>query len=372
MSDSTPGWQADPTGKHDHRYWDGSQWTDNVSDAGVADTDPYVADADATVADAPAAAADEPAAPEPPAPVDPTVVDPAPPAPDATAAWPTTPAAPGFPTPPPPYVPTAPVSPGGGGGSKRGLLVGGGILAAIAIAVVAFLALGGDDDESDIRAQLASALQRDTELSPSDAECVADFFVDDLGEDAFEGVDFTAADPPEELQSAFVESGFKAVEECDLDASAFGGETPDTSDDGGDGTYGSDPELDALYDSCEDGDYAACDELYNSSPSGSEYEEFADTCGERNEPSGYCVDIYEDGDDSGGLTDGAELPDNYADILADTYEESLGLSREQAECLADKLTRAIEGGDLTEEDAVAGFMEYLSDCDIDPEEIGAN
>ena len=43
MTDSTPGWQPDPSGKHDHRYWDGSQWTDNVSDGGVASTDPYVA-----------------------------------------------------------------------------------------------------------------------------------------------------------------------------------------------------------------------------------------------------------------------------------------------------------------------------------------
>ena len=34
------GWQADPTGRHEHRYWDGARWTDQVSDAGVASTDP--------------------------------------------------------------------------------------------------------------------------------------------------------------------------------------------------------------------------------------------------------------------------------------------------------------------------------------------
>jgi hypothetical protein len=373
MTDSTPGWQADPTGKHDHRYWDGSQWTDNVSDAGVAGMDPYAADADATVADADAdapAALDTPAAPEPPAPVEPTVVDAAPPAPDPTAAWPAAPIAPGSPTPPPPYVPSGPVS-SGGGGSKRGLLVGGGILAAIAIAVIAFLALGGDDDEtSDVRAQLASALRRDTDLSDRDAECVADFFVDDLGEDAFEGVDFNAADPPEELQSAFVESGIKAVEECDLDASAFGTDGTDTTgttkgpSDGGDGSYGSNAELDALYDDCADGDFAACDALYQDSPAGSEYEEFADTCGERNEPSGFCVDLYE----SGGDADGGELPDDYAELL----EQSLGITQEQAECLTDQITRAIEDGDATPEDAAAGIMDYLSECDISLEEIGSN
>ncbi len=30
-----PAWLADPTGRHDHRFWDGSAWTDQVADAGV-------------------------------------------------------------------------------------------------------------------------------------------------------------------------------------------------------------------------------------------------------------------------------------------------------------------------------------------------
>ena len=29
-----PSWWADPTGRHQHRYWDGHQWTDWVSDGG--------------------------------------------------------------------------------------------------------------------------------------------------------------------------------------------------------------------------------------------------------------------------------------------------------------------------------------------------
>lgn len=44
----------------------------------------------------------------------------------------------------------------------------------------------------------------------------------------------------------------------------------------GDGTYGSDPELDALQDQCVDGDDSACSELYDQSPSGSEYESTAE------------------------------------------------------------------------------------------------
>lgn len=30
-----PGWFPDPTGRHDHRWWDGATWTAHVADAGV-------------------------------------------------------------------------------------------------------------------------------------------------------------------------------------------------------------------------------------------------------------------------------------------------------------------------------------------------
>ena len=46
-------------------------------------------------------------------------------------------------------------------------------------------------------------------------------------------------------------------------------------------SYGDDPELDALYDACADGDGRACDDLYYQSPFGSEYEEFGNACGGR-------------------------------------------------------------------------------------------
>ena len=79
--------------------------------------------------------------------------------------------------------------------------------------------------------------------------------------------------------------------------------TGGTGDDGGDEpivddidssseSYGDDPALDALWDDCENGDFDACDELYLNSPFGSAYEEFGDTCGRRNEPQGYCKELY--------------------------------------------------------------------------------
>jgi hypothetical protein len=37
-----PGWYADPSGAFDHRYWDGTQWTEHVSRGGVATTAPVV------------------------------------------------------------------------------------------------------------------------------------------------------------------------------------------------------------------------------------------------------------------------------------------------------------------------------------------
>ena len=47
MSDTPPNWYPDPTTRHQHRYWDGTAWTDNVSDNGVQGSDPV----QATIAD---------------------------------------------------------------------------------------------------------------------------------------------------------------------------------------------------------------------------------------------------------------------------------------------------------------------------------
>lgn len=46
-------------------------------------------------------------------------------------------------------------------------------------------------------------------------------------------------------------------------------------------TYGDDPDLDVLWDSCGSGDGKACDDLFDQAPIGSEYEQFGVTCGER-------------------------------------------------------------------------------------------
>ena len=39
LSSMAARWMNDPTGRHQHRYWDGGQWTENVYDAGVESRD---------------------------------------------------------------------------------------------------------------------------------------------------------------------------------------------------------------------------------------------------------------------------------------------------------------------------------------------
>ncbi len=40
MSTTPAGWYADPTGRSEHRYWDGNRWTEHVSSRGIPTTDP--------------------------------------------------------------------------------------------------------------------------------------------------------------------------------------------------------------------------------------------------------------------------------------------------------------------------------------------
>lgn len=72
------------------------------------------------------------------------------------------------------------------------------------------------------------------------------------------------------------------------------------------GSYGSDPALDALWDACAGGDMAACDNLYISSPLGSEYEEFGDTCGGTQSGGDYCDVESQEPATTGGTTYGSD------------------------------------------------------------------
>lgn len=60
-----PGWFPDPTGRHDHRWWDGAAWTEHVADAGVAGRDPLPAAGAVPTSAGSARATGVPAAPRP-------------------------------------------------------------------------------------------------------------------------------------------------------------------------------------------------------------------------------------------------------------------------------------------------------------------
>lgn len=371
MTDNAPGWRPDPTGRFEHRYWDGSRWTDNVANAGVASNDPYEASTaagleDTSAADTPTEAgagdptvvgapADEPgtgwAAPTAAQPTTPT---------DQTAAWPTSPPPPSF---PPSSGPPPVASPGG---SKRSLLVGAGILAVVVLAIGAFLLLGGDDEDDQIRTDLVAGL-RDEGLSLGHAECLADAIIDEVGAEELDGEDFSSK--PDAVSDGLLA---QSLEACDIDEQALGGggdeddedSTTTTAEDvGGDDEvaddYGDDPALDALYDDCEDGDMAACDELYFASDVDSGYEAFGETCGDREDGStaGFC-----DAPAGGTNFDPGEVPDGFADMFS-----GMGLTEEQTQCLMDKFSEM--DPNIDPDESMGTAFGIFEDCGIDPSEL---
>lgn len=274
MTDQDPAWKHDPTGRHDHRYWDGSTWTDNVADAGVAGSDPY-----------PGSPGEEP-----------TLVD-APVASDPTSQWPIDPTAPAAPVPPDPAATGSTDD-----GARKRLLVGGAILAAVAIAVIAFIALADDDGggSADLRADLAARLREESDdaLTESEARCVANHVADEIGDERLAEIDLSAEDPPDDVADALG----PALEDCDVAPGAFGDDDPVLP----------------------------------------------------NPP---------------GLPGVPNLPGDIEETLADTYENLLGLTRRQAECLARRLAEAIEGGIVDPQSAATDFFDYLADCDISLEDL---
>src|SRR5690606_30212574 len=118
VSDQSGSWQPDPFGRHQYRYWDGSAWSDQVSDDGVVSSDPATADA---------ATGAGPACPSESVPAEaaPTAATPGwgTPPPAATTSWP---AAEPSPFPPPAFAATATESaPAKGSSNKVPLAIGG-------------------------------------------------------------------------------------------------------------------------------------------------------------------------------------------------------------------------------------------------------
>jgi polyhydroxyalkanoate synthesis regulator phasin len=357
VSDSTGSWQPDPHGRHQYRYWDGTQWTDQVADDGVSAVDPPDA------AGAPAPGGDAPAveAPADPTPTEPTTsLDPAQPVDPGATSWGAPPTDPGATTSMPVdagAVPPAAATvdaPKKSSGNKPALIIGGVLLLAL-IGAGAWLLLGGGDDDDDLRADVISDLTEDGDMTDEQANCFVDEVEDEIGMeeirtidesdgenlstsqmsaiisaatecglDGFDGSgsqaggagdaggaggidtgdpivdllvqglvqganlsqedaqcvsealvgndDFDLADlgqnPEAAASSDLMRVLLDAFDDCDLDLSTLGGGATGTS--GDPDTYGDDATLDALWDSCDDGDMGACDDLFFQSPFGSE------------------------------------------------------------------------------------------------------
>lgn len=313
MTGDAPGWQADPTGRFEHRYWDGSQWTDHVSNAGVASTDAF----------ATAAESASPAAPEPTTPVDdapgwgdPTTTQPTTPQPaaagDTTAVWPAAAPGPIPPGPTPPGPPTGATMSAASSGSKKGLMIGAAALAAVAVVVAALLLSGGNknDDRDRIRTQMAAQINQGGHLSKDQASCIADAIIDEVGVEKLKDVDFTASEPPPAIADALTAAAVGSLAKCNVDASDL--VRPTDTTDGSTATSG------------------------------------------------------------GTFGSGADLPADFEQQLATIYEKSMGLPRVKARCLAGKIRDAIRSGDLSQEQAMSDIFGYFAACNIDMSELKGN
>jgi hypothetical protein len=57
--DNPAAWHPDPTGRHEHRWWDGERWTEHVADAGQASVDPLDTGGATTTTDEAAGTSDD-------------------------------------------------------------------------------------------------------------------------------------------------------------------------------------------------------------------------------------------------------------------------------------------------------------------------
>jgi hypothetical protein len=108
---------------------------------------------------------------------------------------------------------------------------------------------------------------------------------------------------------------------------------------------GTDASMDALAQSCFDGDMQACDELYVTSPIGSAYESFGETCAGRTEPiPGSCASTFESsGPASTVPTTTAGAPTTVAGVVPPATQQPTGLG---TDAQLDGLAQSCYDGDM--------------------------
>ena len=130
-------------------------------------------------------------------------------------------------------------------------------------------------DTTGVPDALEATLVGSLSLTPGEARCVKDRLLVVLDDDALSAVVHGSADAT--TQATFDQVlGACSFENVSTNRTLV--RTP-----GQPFTYGDDAELDRLWDACASTGTDVCDELYNRSAQGSEYEAFADSCGGRGE-----------------------------------------------------------------------------------------
>jgi hypothetical protein len=170
----------------------------------------------------------------------------------------------------------------------------------VVLATFAVLITACGSDEGDFRDQLKA---QDPSITDETVDCIlaeldaVGLSVDDISDDAIGEGPLPAG--AQDAMLACVLSDTGDAGSSSSESGATDGTAPETdtespegdSDSGVAGRYGTDPDLDALWDACDAGDGAACDDLYFQSAIDTEYEEFGDTCGHRFDQSpGYCAE----------------------------------------------------------------------------------
>ena len=152
-----------------------------------------------------------------------------------------------------------------------------------ALVALTLMIAGCGSDEDDFRDQMVG-------LDPSITDETVDCIIEELDARGLSVSDIS----DEAIGDGPIPTGAQeAMTACLLSGSGFGTglDADDSPVTGVVDDYGSDPELDILWDACEAGDGAACDDLFFQSPIDSEYEAFGDTCGRRFAQSpGFCAE----------------------------------------------------------------------------------
>ncbi|MFZ6005699.1 MAG: hypothetical protein ACOYXM_17380 [Actinomycetota bacterium] len=79
---------------------------------------------------------------------------------------------------------------------------------------------GGETSRADVEADIATQLE-DEGLDADQSACFAELIVDEVGLDNVKDIDFSAEEPPAELEDELTSAAVRAGAECELDLGSF-------------------------------------------------------------------------------------------------------------------------------------------------------